>query len=209
MSVFLVLVGCLIISFVVFGGGQMFIPYYKIMLVNILKISEEDWNQVLSIANATPGVFGLKLSFVSGYLIANNNWWGFLLTFGTYTAFILVPIIFILFTFKKYTKHKNDKFMINFTKIMRPIIAGIFISIIVNLSISLLLPFVNFNNLNNYFEWKNEKFFVGWRYYALVAWTLFSIPSEYVIMKKYKINSIQMICTNIVICLIIFQPWLM
>lgn len=209
MNIMIVLIGCLIISFVVFGGGQMFIPYFKILLVDLLKIEEQQWNQVLSIANATPGVFGLKLSFVSGYLISQNNWWGFLLTFGTYTAFILVPICFILFTFKKYQKHKESHFMINFSLIMRPIIAGILISIIINLSISLLLPFVKFNELGNYLGQKNETFFNGWRYYVLIAWVLLAIPTEYFLMRKYKIKSIQMIIANIIICFLLFQPWLL
>lgn len=37
----IVFLGCLIISFVVFGGAQVFIPYFKILLVNILDIPDE------------------------------------------------------------------------------------------------------------------------------------------------------------------------
>ena len=33
-----VILGCLIISIVVFGGAQIFIPYFKILLVNLLGI---------------------------------------------------------------------------------------------------------------------------------------------------------------------------
>ena len=91
-----VILGCLIISIVVFGGAQIFIPYFKILLVNLLGVSPDVWNSVLSITNATPGVFGLKLAFISGFLAANGNWWGWLLMIVTYIAFIMVPIGLIL-----------------------------------------------------------------------------------------------------------------
>lgn len=211
MTILLVLFGCLIISFVVFGGGQVFIPYFKILLVDLLHIEEQQWNEVLSIANATPGIFGLKLSFVSGYLISQNQWWGFFLAFVTYSAFIVIPIFFVLFLFKKYQKHKESQLMSSFSQIMKPIIAGILISIIINLSVSLLLPFVKFNELGleNYIGWKEETFFKGWRYYVLITWVLLAIPTEYFLMRKYKIKSIQMILANIIICFLLFQPWLL
>ena len=62
LAVLVVLLGVFIISVVVFGGAQMFIPYFKILLVNILKIEQEQWDSVLSIANATPGIFGIKVA---------------------------------------------------------------------------------------------------------------------------------------------------
>ena len=36
-----VILGCLIISIVVFGGAQIFIPYFKILLVNLLGVSPD------------------------------------------------------------------------------------------------------------------------------------------------------------------------
>lgn len=210
-----VILGCLIISIVVFGGAQIFIPYFKILLVNLLGVSPDVWNSVLSITNATPGVFGLKLAFISGFLAANGNWWGWLLMIVTYIAFIMVPIRLILLIFNKYKKIKETKFMIAFSKMMKPIIGGILCSIIINLFISILLPFVGFNdlsdninNLDKYLYIKTDQFFTGWRFWMIFAWTLISIPVEYWIMKKYKINTIFIIIINIILCLIIFEPWL-
>ena len=210
-----VILGCLIISIVVFGGAQIFIPYFKILLVNLLGVSPDVWNSVLSITNATPGVFGLKLAFISGFLAANGNWWGWLLMIVTYIAFIMVPIGLILLIFNKYKKIKETKFMIAFSKMMKPIIRGILCSIIINLFISILLPFVGFNdlsdninNLDKYLYIKTDQFFTGWRFWMIFAWTLISIPVEYWIMKKYQINTIFIIIINIILCLIIFEPWL-
>ena len=210
-----VILGCLIISIVVFGGAQIFIPYFKILLVNLLGVSPDVWNSVLSITNATPGVFGLKLAFISGFLAANGNWWGWLLMIVTYIAFIMVPIALILLIFNKYKKIKETKFMIAFSKMMKPIIGGILCSIIINLFISILLPFVGFNdlsdninNLDKYLYIKTDQFFTSWRFWMIFAWTLISIPVEYWIMKKYKINTIFIIIINIILCLIIFEPWL-
>ena len=210
-----IILGCLIISIVVFGGAQIFIPYFKILLVNLLGVSPDVWNSVLSITNATPGVFGLKLAFISGFLAANGNWWGWLLMIVTYIAFIMVPIGLILLIFNKYKKIKETKFMIAFSKMMKPLIGGILCSIIINLFISILLPFVGFNdlsdninNLGKYLYIKTDQFFTGWRFWMIFAWTLISIPVEYWIMKKYQINTIFIIIINIILCLIIFEPWL-
>ena len=210
-----VILGCLIISIVVFGGAQIFIPYFKILLVNLLGISPDVWNSVLSIANATPFFFRLKLSFISFFLAANINWWWCLLMIVTYINIIMVPIRLILLIFNKYKKIKETKFMIAFSKMMKPIIGGILCSIIINLFISILLPFVGFNdlsdninNLDKYLYIKTDQFFTGWRFWMIFAWTLISIPVEYWIMKKYKINTIFIIIINIILCLIIFEPWL-
>ena len=210
-----VILGCLIISIVVFGGAQIFIPYFKILLVNLLGVSPDVWDSVLSITNSTPGVFGLKLAFISGFLAANGSWWGWLLMIVTYIAFIMVPIGLILLIFNKYKKIKETKFMIAFSKMMKPLIGGILCSIIINLFISILLPFVGFNdlsdninNLDKYLYIKTDQFFTGWRFWMIFAWTLISIPVEYWIMKKYQINTIFIIIINIILCLIIFEPWL-
>lgn len=214
-SIFIVLLGCFIISIVVFGGAQMFIPYFKILLVDILDINQELWDSVLSVANATPGVFGLKISFASGYLASQGEWWGYLLMFGTYLIFIIVPIFIMIFAMKKFNKMKESKFMQSFLKIMRPIIAGILLSIVINLFVSLIVPFVGFNDLsdrigylNKYLYLKENNFFSGWRYWLLLTWSIVSIPLDFYILKKYKVNVMYLIVINIILCLTIFQPWL-
>ena len=214
-AIFIVLLGCFIISIVVFGGAQMFIPYFKILLVNILGIENETWESVLSIANSTPGVFGLKVAFASGYLAAEGEWWGWLLMFGTYLVFIIVPIFVMIFVMKKYKKFKESKFMVSFLNWMKPIIAGILISIVINLGMSLILPFVGFNDLgtefgqlDKYLYWKNSGFFSQWRYWVLLSWSVVSIPVDLFMIRKFKINVVLLIIVNIILCLILFQPWL-
>lgn len=80
----------------------------------------------------------------------------------------MIPISLILLIFNKYKKIKETKFMIGFSKIMKPIIGGIICSIIINLFISILLPFIGFNdlsdnihNLDKYLYFKTDQFFTG------------------------------------------------
>ena len=214
-STLIVLAGCLIISLVVFGGAQMFIPYFKILLVNFLHISQDSWDSVLSIANSMPGVFGLKVAFASGYLAGEGNWWAYLLMFGSYFVFIAVPIIFILIIMKRYHKMKQNKFMTSMLKVMRPIIAGILISIVINLGLSLIVPFVGFNDLSDKnfgaldkYAYLKDTFFKKWRYWVLLAWTLVSIPTDLILIRKFKVNTIYLILVNISLCMVLFEPWL-
>ncbi len=214
-SIIIVLLGCFVVSFIVFGGAQMFIPYFKILLVNFLGIDNQTWESVLSITNATPGVFGIKIAMASGYLISSDQWWGWLLMMGTYLIFIIVPIVMILLISKKYQKIKTNKFMISFFKIMRPVIAGILSSIVINLFISLVVPFVGFNDLgtnfgelDKYFYLKSSSFFSQWRYWCLLGWSIISIPIDIILIKKYNISILLLIIIQIIICMVLFQPWL-
>ncbi len=213
-SIFILLFGVLLISLVVFGGAQMFIPYFRILLVNILKISDSDWDNVLSIANSTPGIFGLKLALASGYLAGQGEWWAYLLMIVSYLIFISVPLVIMYLVMKQYKKWKKSNFMDSLIKIMRPMIAGILVSVIINLAMSIIVPFVGFNDLSDdfgkldkYFYLKNT-FFREWRYWMLLAWSLLAIPIDFYILKKWKISAIILIIINIALCMILFEPWL-
>ncbi|MGL4183761.1 MAG: chromate transporter [Metamycoplasmataceae bacterium] len=215
LSAIAVLLGCLIISIIVFGGAQVFIPYFKILLVNVLGIDLDTWENLLSITNATPGIFGLKMALASGYLAAQGHWWGYLLMFGTYFVFSLVPIFIMTIVMKKYNKLKKTKFMIFFLKMMRPILSGILISVVLYLLMSLVVPFIGFNdlgsefgNMDKYLYFKQHSFFIGWRYWVLLGWSIISIPTDFVLIRKYKINMIFLIITNIGLCMILFAPWI-
>ena len=213
-NVLTVLLGCVIISLVVFGGAQMFIPYFKILLVNFLHVPQSDWETVISIANATPGVFGLKVSLASGYLAEQGYWWGYLLMFGTYAICMIIPIGIMFMVMKKYQKIKQNSFMKVFLEVMKPTIAGILISIAINLGLSILVPFVGFNDLGSEFGqldkyfYFQETFFTKWRFWALLCWSIFSIGIDWWLIHKYKINIGIMIIVNIILCMIIFEPWL-
>ncbi|MGL5520053.1 MAG: chromate transporter [Metamycoplasmataceae bacterium] len=215
LSALIVLLGCFIISIVVFGGAQVFIPYFKILLVNVLGIDLNTWENLLSITNATPGIFGLKLALASGYLAAQGHWWGYLLMFGTYFIFTLVPIFMMTIVMKKYNKIKQTKFMVLFLKIMRPVLSGILISVVLSLLMSLVVPFIGFNDLGSefseldkYLYFKEHSFFKEWRYWVLLTWSIISIPADFVIIRKYKTNIIFLIITNIVLCMLLFAPWI-
>ena len=210
----IVFLGCLIISFVVFGGAQVFIPYFKILLVNILDISDETWNSVLSIANSTPGVFGLKLAFISGFLAGEGHWWAYLAMFITYLIFIIVPIFLMIWIMNKFNKVKNKKFTISLYNIMKPVLCGVLAAVAINLIMSLVVPFLGFNELSDNFGqldkyiYFKDTFFTKWRYWVLIAWSILSIIIDYVLIMKYKTNIFLLIVINITLCMIIFQPWI-
>ena len=133
---------------------------------------------------------------------------------ASYLVFIIVPIIVMIFVMKKYNKMKESKFMITFLKLMRPMIAGILISIVVNLGMSIFVPFVGFNDLGDNFGslekyfYLKDTFFKNWRYWVLLVWSCISIPIDLLLIRKYKINVIYIILIQIILCLILFQPWL-
>ena len=213
-SLIIVCLGCLIISLVVFGGAQVFIPYFKILLVNILQVSDETWNSVLSIANSTPGVFGLKLAFISGYLAGQGQWWAYLAMFITYLIFIIIPIFLMILIMNKLNKIKNKKFMISLYNVMKPVLAGVLASVAINLIMSLIVPFLGFNELSDNFGqldkyiYFKDTFFTKWRYWVLIAWSILSIAIDYFLIIKYRINIFILIIINVTLCMIIFQPWL-
>lgn len=200
-------IGCLLTSVVVFGGGQIFIPFFEIIF-NLMGVDQDVVDSVITIANATPGVFSTKLAFISGYLAANGEWWGYIGMLATYLIFASVPIAMMFFSMRFLQKMEKSTFFIILLKYMRPIVAGIMISLAIQLLISVMLPFINFNEFKDYASLKYETFFTEWRFWVLITFVPISIAYSYWLIYKKKINMIFIILFNIVITLIIFQPWL-
>lgn len=202
------ILGCLIISFVVFGGGQVFIPFFKILIVDFMNVDSSLWESALTLANATPGVFSTKLAFITGFLAANGQWWGYLAMFITYACFVIVPMIIMMFAMKGLKKIQKNQFWITINKLIKPVVTGILFALCIQLFLSATMPFVIFNDVNKYVGYEPSTFFSDWRLYALIAFVPCSIASVLWILHKYKINIIWLILTNISIAMLIFQPWL-
>lgn len=207
-SLIIAVVGCFLLSFIVFGGGQIFIPFFKILLVDMMHVDDNLWQSALTLSNATPGVFSLKLAFVTGYLAAYGEWWGYLAMFLTYTAFIIVPMVIMVLAMKVFNKLQTNKYMIIVNHLMKPVIAGILIALSIQLLISVMFPLVQFNELNNYAGIAQHPFFRDWRLWAAIAFVPVDIGVIWWMTKKYKINIIWIILANIVLAMIVFQPWL-
>ncbi|MGL4948691.1 MAG: chromate transporter [Mycoplasma sp.] len=208
-SLLIALVGCLVISFIVFGGGQVFIPFFKILLVDLMEVDSELWEAALTMANSTPGVFSTKLAFISGYLAAGGEWWGYIAMFGTYIIFMIVPITVMFFAMKGYKKIKDNRFINTIDKFFKPVTAGILAALIIQLLFSAMFPFIIFNeSVDNYVGLKTHDFFNSWRMWVLISYVPISIVYSYFLIYKKKVNIIFLIIGNIGLCMLLFQPWL-
>ncbi|MDK2819528.1 MAG: chromate transporter [Mycoplasmataceae bacterium] len=216
MALLISLFGILIISLIVFGGGQVFIPFF-IGLWDILakfgvQIDENTVNAIITISNATPGVISTKLAFITGYLVANGEWWGFIAMFLTYFVFVIVPIITMFFGMKFMKKLKQNEYMINVQKVLLPIVSGIMFSLAIQLLISSMLPFLTFNAMGDYFSDSSNmsdtsQFFSGWRFWVLIVWVPVTIITSFVLYTR-NINVLIIIIINTVVGFLVFEPWL-
>ncbi|KKB26621.1 Chromate transport protein [Mycoplasmopsis meleagridis] len=222
-----ILVACIfvvIFSLVVFGGGQIFMPMFKWLwtLLNStfgINISENTINQIFTVSNATPGVVSTKFAFFTGLVLANNAdgsiaWWGYLTMFLTYLVFCLPAIFVLIFAIKYLKKIENKPFMQRALLLMQPVVAGIIVSVGFTLLIEICLPFVSFNGpggIKEYFkiDFQSEKakFFSGWRLIVLLIYSVINIISSFYLYRK-KVPLFALILANIIISLIVFEPWL-
>ncbi|MGL4950557.1 MAG: chromate transporter [Mycoplasma sp.] len=207
-SLLIALAGCLVISFIVFGGGQVFIPFFKILLVDLMEVDKDMWQNALTMANSTPGVFSTKLAFIAGYLAANGEWWGYLAMIATYLVFLIVPITVMFFAMKGYKKVQNNKYVLTINKLFKPVTAGILAALCVQLLFSAMFPLIIFNEMNDYVGITEHIFFKEWRLWVLISFVPVSIGYSYYFIYKKKVNIVLLIAINIVLALVLFQPWL-
>ncbi|MBD5788764.1 chromate transport protein [Mycoplasma synoviae GX11-T] len=207
-----------VISLSVFGSGQVFIPLFRWFWMFLEKtfnanISNDTINEVISISNLTPGLVSTKFAFFSGYLISNGYWYGYLAAILTYVVFALCAIMVLVFVMKNLKKFESSKTIQRIFVILKPVIAGIIFSLVIQLFISITFPFVTFNSsISSYFKIDfgktNAIFFSGWRRYVLFAFVPVSISFSIIMLKKTKIHLLVLILLNIALALLFFQPWI-
>lgn len=210
------LLGLIIIGLIVFGGGQVFIPIFR-SLWQLLAQSfgaSIDNNQIetaITISNSTPGVVSTKFAFLTGYMISNGHWTGWLAMFLTYLFFAL-PSILIMYWAGKVLKSNNQSIIL--TKILtftKPVIGGIMISLAIQLLLGVMLPQLVFNKSDtDYLNWSNdvkEQFFVGWRFIALLVWVPINLVISFILCRK-NFSIFFLFMASIIFSLILFQPWL-
>ncbi|MBU4691223.1 chromate transporter [Mycoplasma zalophi] len=223
MLVFFVGLGFVFLSaFIVFGGGQVFLPIYKwifeILINNFnLHMQIDQIDQVFAVANATPGIIGTKLAFFTGYLLSYDQsgqaqWWGWLAMFLTYLAICIPAIFFMFFTMKIFTKNQTNTYFIAFNKYLKPCLAAIMISLALQLILSMAIPYLTFNGSSQYistnYESLKSQIFSGWRKYVLYFWVPFCVILTIYLQKK-QIPLLYLILGSIILGFIIFEPWLL
>ncbi|MGZ9763009.1 chromate transporter [Mycoplasma sp. 5912] len=199
----------ILISLSVFGGGQVFMPIFRWLWMFLAQnfdanINDDDINTIFTVANSTPGVVSTKFAFFTGYIIANGQWWGYLAMFLTYLIFCLPAIIIMVLAMKYINKFKTNTFVKNMLIIMRPIVAGIILSLALQLFLAIFVPEVSFNkSLAKYAIEKKEVFFVGYRNILLKIYVPIGILFSYYLARK-KFSLFLIIVINIAISFFLF-----
>ncbi|MGZ9756777.1 chromate transporter [Mycoplasma sp. 6243] len=199
----------ILISLSVFGGGQVFMPIFRWLWMFLAQnfganINDDHINTIFTVANSTPGVVSTKFAFFTGYIIANGQWWGYLAMFLTYLIFCLPAIIIMVLAMKYINKFKTNTFVKNMLIIMRPIVAGIILSLALQLFLAIFVPEVSFNkSLAKYAIEKKEVFFVGYRNILLKIYVPIGILFSYYLAKK-KFSLFLIIVINIAISFFLF-----
>ncbi|MGZ9800568.1 chromate transporter [Mycoplasma sp. AC1221] len=199
----------ILISLSVFGGGQVFMPIFRWLWIFLVQnfganINDDHINTIFTVANSTPGVVSTKFAFFTGYIIANGQWWGYLAMFLTYLIFCLPAIIIMVLAMKYINKFKTNTFVKNMLIIMRPIVAGIILSLALQLFLAIFVPEVSFNkSLAKYAIEKKEVFFVGYRNILLKIYVPIGILFSYYLAKK-KFSLFLIIVINIAISFFLF-----
>ncbi|MBW0597162.1 chromate transporter [Mycoplasma anatis] len=220
MFIVVLLSTCLFLVFAslsVFGGGQVFMPIFKWMWLFIAKnfdinINETMINNAFTVSNSTPGIISTKFAFFTGYFISNGSWYGHLLTIVTYIFFVAPAILMMFYSMKYINKFNDSPILKRLIIILKPVVAGIVVSLALQLIISVIFPYLIFNDsINDYFQlnFSSQKviFFSGWRLIVLYIYVPISVIISFILYRK-KVSLFWLIIANILIVLIIFMPWL-
>ncbi|KKW61773.1 chromate transporter [Mycoplasma capricolum] len=214
------LVLLIFVSLSVFGGGQVFMPIFVWLWKSLnswfkIEISEEFINTVFAVSNSTPGILSPKFAAITGYMIAQGQWWGFIAMIFTYLAFVLPAIFMMMIAIKYSQKFHQSTFFKRLIVIMNPVVAGIIIALAIEIFISCMFPYFVFNeSVSEYWKFidpnkpnQSMKFFIGWRLIALYCYVPIGIIiSLFLYLKKVPIFGL--IFANIIFCLVLFEPWL-
>ncbi|VEU74741.1 Chromate transporter [Mycoplasmopsis citelli] len=221
MVILVSLVFIALVSLTVFGGGALFIPVFdwlwKFIPQNYpsVQISQDQINSFLAAGNATPGILSPKFAVYTGWVIAGNHWYAFLILILAYLAF-MIPAISLLLIFRKIIrKNKNKLFVKTFFDFMFPVLIGVMISLSVSLFLRITYPFLSFNGASKYIKTDYSKdltkngiynFFKGWRLILLMIYSPIAII-VFIILIQRKTPIIYLIFASIIIGLVIFAPW--
>ncbi|XMB67098.1 chromate transporter [Mycoplasmatota bacterium zrk1] len=117
----------LMIVFFTFGGGAVFIPMFEKTLVESLGIfTPVTYTSIIAVVNSLPGVTGGKIASYAGFF--SYGWIGFILAS---LAFIVPGIIMMVVAYKFVNRMKQSRIMKDISLYIKPIVVGIFLSIIV------------------------------------------------------------------------------
>jgi|GEM_PF-6509075 len=122
------LLGIFLIVLLTYGGGQVFIPMFENLLVQDQGIfTSSEYQTIVGFVNSLPGPVGGKLAAYSGYFV--GGWFGFI---SASFVFILPAFLMMLLIYKFIEHFQRSKFFTQLVIYIKPIVIGIFLSIIVS-----------------------------------------------------------------------------
>ncbi len=122
----------LVVVFLTFGGGAVFIPMFEDMFVFRMEIfTIEEYTQLIAVLNAFPGPTGGKISAYTGYVEYGIT--GMILAS---LAFVVPGIVMMLISFNLVEKVKHSKLFKQLNLYIKPIVMGIFLSIIIKFTMT-------------------------------------------------------------------------
>ncbi|WP_029608486.1 chromate transporter [Mycoplasma simbae] len=206
-----------LISLSVFGGGQIFMPIFTWLWTSLsqwfgVTITSEQIAGVFAISNSTPGILSPKFAAITGYLVAQGAWWGYLAMFITYLAFVLPAILMMQLALKYIDKFESSPFLKKLINVMNPVVTAIIFALAAQLFIALIAPNFRFNKSASEYILLNEnsanaQFLSGWRRIALWVYVPIGIGLSLFLYNK-KIPLFGLILSNVAFAFILFQPWL-
>ena len=130
-----------------FGGGYAMIPMILEETTQLESIESEEILDFIAISESTPGPFAVNIATFIGYEEAG--------IFGATLATLGVTLpsfIIILLLVKIIEKIKDNRFFKSIIKTVMPLVIGLIISTVINISLSSLFNISSFNNIKNEFS---------------------------------------------------------
>lgn len=206
-----------LLGLLVFGGGQVFIPFFTWfwnLLPNFgVEISQQDIRTIFIVGNSTPGVLSLKFTAATGLIISKFHWWGWLIAILFYLVFTLPAILLVVIWNKNKAKHqgKTNTFWMQLINLFRPAILGIIIALIVYLFINLIMVQHIFNTSHGYIaiskNVEKTSFFSGVRYWLLISFVPIWVCVSTILYLK-KVNIFYILIGGLAAAMVIFAPWI-
>lgn len=105
-----------------FGGGYAMISMMQQELIHIYHLmTEQEFIDIIAIAEMTPGVIAVNLATFLGYKVSNSIFGGILSTFGV----ILPSSVIVYFITHHYHKFKKNKSIQSILMFIKPAVIGI------------------------------------------------------------------------------------
>lgn len=183
----------LIVAVSVFGGGPVFIPAFKGILVDGI-MNAERFENITTIVNITPGALGSKYALIGGYDLGLDKLGlpaplAFLVGLAGMSLFIFVAIGMVLVAFKFVHRMNKKPWFARAIEGSSPAVCGILIVIMIN-----FLGVKLDKDLN--FEWVSAR-----EYVASAVIFVMALP----LLIKVKIKPLYIILCTIALAILTYK----